>query len=75
MIHTLKRLSNNGDSSIAEWDTESLTPKRLHEIEQEFNLYREKGWFAADLTNGRNTLVENFDKDADLLLIPRVQGG
>jgi hypothetical protein len=34
-----------------------------------------QGFFAADITDGRNILIKKFDPNADTLLIPPVKGG
>ena len=33
------------------------------------------GWFAADISDKRSTLIDHFDPESEILLIPRVQGG
>jgi hypothetical protein len=68
-------LCAGGDMTLAEWDTETLSPERLHEIEAEFTSKMKQGFFAADITNGRNILIKVFDPNADTLLIPHVKGG
>jgi hypothetical protein len=75
MLHTLRKLSGRGDDTIAEWDTTTVTAARLQEIETEFQYLLREGYFAADITEGRNVLVKDFDPDADLLMLPRMQGG
>jgi hypothetical protein len=32
------------------------------------------GWFAVDIHEKRNQLIREFDPNAEILLIPRVQG-
>jgi hypothetical protein len=64
-----------GDKTLGEWDTEKVSPERLAEIESEFNSKVQQGFFAADITDGRNVLVTKFDPNADTLLIPPVKGG
>jgi hypothetical protein len=63
------------DKTIAEWDTETTTPQRLAEIEKEFSGRLSQGWFAADISENRNVSIQKFDQNAEVLLIPRVQGG
>lgn len=75
MTRKLRMMSPGGDTTLAEWETETLSPERLKEIEKEFNKRLKQGYFAADITEGRNTLVKEFDPKADTLLVPRVQGG
>jgi hypothetical protein len=64
-----------GDKTLREWDTESVSPEKLSEIEAEFKTKVQQGFFAADITDGRNVLVTRFDPNADTLLIPPVKGG
>jgi hypothetical protein len=64
-----------GDEMLAEWDTETITPDRLAEIAKEFNDKIAQGWLAADILEKRNRLIQEFDPNAEILLIPRVQGG
>jgi hypothetical protein len=68
-------LCAGGDQTLAEWDTETISPERLDALEAEFNVKMRQGFFAADVTDGRNILIQKFDPKADTLLIPRVQGG
>jgi hypothetical protein len=64
-----------GDKTLADWDTETVSPDRLHEIEVEFDRKMRQGFFAADVSNGRNVLIKKFDPNADIVLIPPVRGG
>jgi hypothetical protein len=68
-------LCNQGDKVVAEWDTETVSPERLKEIETEFKEKMAAGWFAVDINEKRNQLMREFHPDAEILLIPRVQGG
>jgi len=68
-------LCSQGDKVVAEWDTEAVSPQRLTEIETEFEEKMAAGWFAVDITDKRDTLIKKFDPNAEILLIPRVQGG
>lgn len=72
---TLRLMCAGGDKTLAEWDTEKVTPECLTEIEKEFKEKIAQGWFAADISEKRNILIDEFDRNADILLIPRVQGG
>ncbi len=72
---TLRMMCAGGDRILAEWNTETVTPESLKEIEKEFDEKIAVGWFAADISEKRNTLIDHFDPDAEILLIPRVQGG
>jgi len=74
-LRKLRMICPAGDDVIAEWDTEASTPERLAEIEKEFNNRVANGWFAADISKNRGVLIQQFDPDAEILLIPRVQGG
>ena len=75
MIRTMRILCEAGDKVIAEWDTDTIDPDRLTEIETEFKERMAEGFFAVDIHEKRNQLIRNFDLNADILLIPRVQGG
>jgi hypothetical protein len=68
-------LCSAGDKVIAEWDTAEISPDRLTEIETEFREKMAAGFFAVDIHEKRNQLIREFDPDAEILLIPRVQGG
>ncbi len=75
MQRSLRQLSSRGDDTLATWDPDTVSPQRLAAIEREFREAQARGYFAADITEGRNRIVQDFDPNADLLLIPRVQGG
>ncbi len=75
MITTMRMLCNEGDKVIAEWDTDTVSPKRLEEIETEFKQKMAQGWFAVDIHDKQNRLIREFDPNAEILLIPRVVGG
>jgi hypothetical protein len=68
-------LCNEGDKEIARWDTDTISPERLTEIETEFEQKMAEGWFAVNIQDKQNQLIRKFDPDAEILLIPRVQGG
>jgi hypothetical protein len=74
-VRKLRLLCSEGDKTLAEWDSQTVSPEQLQQIESEFNSRMRQGFFAADVTEGRNVLVKKFDPNAELLLIPRVQGG
>ena len=74
-VHRLRVLCAEGDKTLAEWDVQTISPEQLQKIESEFNARMRQGFFAADVTDGRNVLIKEFDRNADTLLIPRVQGG
>jgi hypothetical protein len=74
-LRKIRMLCAGGDQTLAEWDSETLSPERLDQLEAEFNQKMRQGFFAADVTDGRNILIQRFDPEADTLLIPRVQGG
>ena len=74
-LKKLRMICAGGDKLLAEWDTETVSPQRLEEIEKEFNQKIAQGWFAADITEKRDVLIREFDPQAEILLIPRVQGG
>ena len=62
-----------GDKTLAEWETQTVSPQRLTEIEREFNEKLSQGWFAADISEKRDVLIREFDPNAEILLIPRVR--
>ena len=68
-------LCSEGDKIVRKWDTETVSQQRLAEIEQEFHEKMAAGWFAVDINEKRNRLIREFDPDAEILLIPRLQGG
>jgi len=74
-LKKLRMICAGGDKTLAEWDTQTVTPERLAEIEKEFNEKTAQGWFAADISDKRDVLIRTFDPNAEILLIPRVQGG
>ena len=75
MTHRLRMICAGGDKILAEWDTETVSEARLAEIETEFKYKMAQGWFAADISEKRDILIREFDPNAEILLIPRVQGG
>ena len=75
MKRQMSRMSAHGDEVIAEWDTDTVSAKQLKELETEFNQRLAEGYFAANITEERNELIQRFDPNADILLIPRMQGG
>ncbi len=75
MTGTMTMLSAAGDEEIARWDTNHVGPERLAEIEAEFKQRMCEGFFAVDIHEKRNRLIRDFDPNAEILLIPRVQGG
>lgn len=74
-IRRIRMICAGGDKTLAEWDTDTVSPQRLAEIETEFKKKMAQGWFAADITGKRDVLIQDFNPKADILLIPRVQGG
>jgi len=76
----LRMICAGGDKTIAEWN-DTTSPQRLAEIEKEFNTKMAQGWFAADISldeltrQAKDVIIRNFDPKAEILLIPRVQGG
>jgi len=74
-LRKLRMICASGDKTLAQWDTETVSPHRLAEIEKEFNEKVAQGWFAADISEKRDVLIREFDPNAEILLIPRVQGG
>ncbi len=75
MTKKMRMICAGGDKTLAEWDTETVSPQRLSEIEKEFNERVAQGWLAADITNKKDEIIRSFDPNAEILLIPRVRGG
>ena len=75
MIRTMRMLCNQAARWLRNGDTETVSPQRLTEIETEFKEKMAAGWFAVDINEKRNQLIRDFDPNAEILLIPRVQGG
>jgi hypothetical protein len=74
-LRNVRVIGPEGDKMLAEWDTETVSTKQLDEIEAQFAQKMRQGFFAADVTEGRNVLINKFDPKANILLIPRVRGG
>src|SRR2546421_8338406 len=74
-VRKLRMMCAAGDETLAEWETETISPQRLNEIEVEFQSKMRQGYFAVNITGGRNTFISKFDSKADILLIPAVRGG
>jgi hypothetical protein len=74
-LRKIRMICALGDKTLGEWETDKLSPEKLRELEAEFNAKMQQGFFAADITDGRNVFVKKFDPNADTLLIPPVQGG
>ena len=74
-LRRLRMLSAAGDETLAKWDTDTISPQRLQEIEAEFHAKMQQGFFAVDITNGRNKFIKKFDPNAETLLFPAVRGG
>ncbi|MDP3731165.1 MAG: hypothetical protein Q8R34_01575 [bacterium] len=80
-LKKLRMICAGGDKTLAEWDPATVTDTRIAEIEAEFNEKMKQGWFAADITvadpktGADGTLIREFNPKAEILLIPRVQGG
>ena len=57
----MRMLCHQGDKVVAEWDTETVSPQRLTEIETEFKEKMAAGWFAVDINEKRNQLIRDFE--------------
>jgi hypothetical protein len=53
-LKTLRMICASGDKTLAEWDTETVSPHRLAEIEKEFNEKITQGWFGHSLDDRQN---------------------
>jgi len=74
-VSKLRIICAGGDETLAEWETETISQKKLDEIETLFNSKMKQGFFAVNMADGRNTLTKKFDPNGDTLLIPPVRGG
>lgn len=77
MVRKMTRMSAKGDELVKEWDSETVeqNPDLLEELAAEFDRRMKEGYFAADITDGKNELIRKFDPNADILLMPRMMGG
>ncbi|MDP3731019.1 MAG: hypothetical protein Q8R34_00810 [bacterium] len=82
MTRTMKklRMGPKEKNLLAEWDPETITEERLKEIKEIFDAWLAKGVAfnvtLADQESGAyGVLMKEFDKEKDILLYPRVQGG
>lgn len=75
MKRIMRKLSSEGDTPLAEYEVGVTSPERLAEIEKEFDQMVKDGWNPADITDHRDVIINKFDPDADILMIPRIQGG
>lgn len=74
-LKKLRMICAGGYKTLAEWDTDTVSAQRLVEIEKEFNEKMAQGWSAVDISEKRDVVIREFDPNAEILLIPRVQGG
>lgn len=75
MTRKMRMICGGGDKTLAEWDTKTVSQARIAEIEKEFNERLAQGYFAADIGDKRDVLIQKFDPNAEILLVPRVMGG
>lgn len=75
MQRSMVKMSGKGDEVVAEYTPGVTSPERLEQIEKEFNEMIKKGYFAADITDKKNEFIKDFDPNADILMIPKIQGG
>ena len=68
----MRKMSGKGDECVAEWN-ETTSPEELAKIEVEFKEMTKNGYFAADIDKGE--LIKEFDPQANILLMPHMQGG
>jgi len=57
-VRRLRMMNAGGDKTIFEWNPETVSEERLKEIEAEFKQKMKEGWFAADITDKRNVLID-----------------
>lgn len=72
MKRALRKMSGRGDETVAEW-TDTATPAELAKIGAEFNKLTAQGYFAADID--KSELINKFDPNANILMLPHLQGG
>lgn len=72
MKRIMRKMSGKGDECVAEWN-ETATPEDLEKIEKEFNDLTAKGYWAADID--KQEVIHKFDPNANILLLPKMQGG
>lgn len=75
MLRTMVKMSGKGDEKVAEYDVETRSPDQLQEIETEFNAMIAKGYSAFNITDKENEQMRAFDPNADILMVPCIQGG
>ena len=63
-LRNLRVIGPDGDKTLAEWDTDTASSEQLRQIEIEFDKKMQQGFFAADITGGRNVLIKKFDPNA-----------
>lgn len=72
---TMRKMSPMGDEPVAEYEVGVTSEAEMKKFESEFKAWVKNGGVAADITDQRDVLIDKFDPKADILLIPRVQGG
>ncbi len=76
MTRSIRKCSSGGDTLLAEYDTDTVTPERLQEIEKEFNELMSKGGMVAfDVTDHKDEQIRGFKPDADIMFGPQIVGG
>lgn len=75
MKRQLRKMSGKGDELVCEYDSAVDSKAKLKDIEDEFSKLQKSGYFAADITDGKNELIRQFDPEADILMIPAMRGG
>lgn len=85
-VRMLRRLDSNGDTVLAEYDVEAkkstiggqeggLGKNEIAQLEALFKLEVGRGHVAFDVTDQKNEQIRKFDPEADILLVPMLQGG
>ncbi len=80
MNRTMKQIQMGKSVTKAEWDSETVTEERLTEIKKIFDAWLIVGVaFNVTVTDQEagadGSLMKEFDKEKDILLFPRLQGG
>lgn len=72
----MRRLDSTGDTTITEWDAETITDEEIEEAAAAFRKELDAGFFAYGVKDGKGEVIRDFDPAADeIVLRPAIQGG
>lgn len=74
-LRTLRVAYAGGAKTLAEWDSVEVTDLRLTEIKAIFDEKLANQHLAANTTDKADILIREFDKNANILILPKVGGG